>query len=76
MKLKFCYKKNKSHKRASQNALQCSYSANFDYACHAWYPNLNKKTKKKIQMQSKCISFSLKLDKMHPISEKDDRLRN
>ena len=33
--------KKTSHKRASQNALQCSY------ACPAWYPNLIEKMKKK-----------------------------
>ena len=49
----------------------------FDYACPAWYPNLNEKTKKKIQiMQNKCIRFCLKLDKMHHISENEFRLIN
>ena len=38
----------------------------FDYACAAWYPNINEKTKKKIQiMQNKWIHFRRKLDKMH-----------
>ena len=41
----------------------------FDYACPAWYPNLNEKTKKKIQiMQNECIRFCLKLDEMRHIS--------
>ena len=45
--------------------------------CTAWYPNLNEKTKKKIQiMQNKCIRFCLKFDKMHHISEKEFRLIN
>merc|ERR1711881_342169 len=33
---------------------------NFDYACSAWYPNLSKKLKNKLQMaQNKCIHFCL-----------------
>ena len=40
----------------------------FDYACPAWYPNLTEKMKKKMQVtQNKCISFCLRLDKMHHI---------
>ena len=35
----------------------------FDYACAAWYPNLNKKYKNKLQvLQNKCIRFCLQLD--------------
>ena len=49
----------------------------FDYACPVCYPNLNEKTKKKIQiMQNQWIRFCLKLDKMHDISEKEFRLIN
>ena len=44
----------------------------FDYACIAWYPNLNKKLKNKIQTApNKCIRFSLNLDKMAHISQND-----
>lgn len=33
---------------------------NFDYACSAWYPNLSKKLKNKLQIaQNKCIRFCL-----------------
>ena len=40
----------------------------FDYVCLVWYPNLIENTKKKVQiMQSKCIHFCLRLDKMHHI---------
>ena len=40
----------------------------FDYVCLVWYPNLIENTKKKVQiMHSKCIYFSLRLDKMHHI---------
>ena len=35
----------------------------FDYACSAWYPNLNKNLTKKIQTaQNKCIRFCLGLE--------------
>ena len=35
----------------------------FDYACSAWYPNLNKNFTKKMQIaQNKCIRFCLELD--------------
>ena len=34
----------------------------FDYACNAWYPNLNKNLKTRLQAaQNKCIRFRLKL---------------
>ena len=35
----------------------------FDYACNAWYPNINKKFKIRLQAsQNKCIRFCLKLN--------------
>ena len=35
----------------------------FDYACSAWYPNLNNRLKSKLQiLQNKCIRFCLNLD--------------
>ena len=38
----------------------------FNYACSAWYPNLSKKLKNRIQtLQNKCIRFFLQLDKCH-----------
>ena len=44
----------------------------FDYACSAWYPNLTKKLKNRIQTsQNKCIRFCLQLDKMTHISHKE-----
>ena len=48
----------------------------FDYACSAWYPNLNAKLKKLQITQNKCIRFCLKLDKMHHISEEDFKTIN
>ena len=36
----------------------------FDYACSAWYPNLNKRLKSNLQiLQNKCIRFCLNLNK-------------
>ena len=64
-KLKFLYRKNrflsKDLRRLLCNAL---IQPHFDYACAAWYPNLNKKYKNKLQvLQNKCIRFCLQLDK-------------
>ena len=43
----------------------------------AWYPNLNEKTKKRIQiLQNKCLCFCLKLGKKHHISGKNFGLIN
>ena len=72
-KLDFIFKKNKyltkELRRMLCNAL---IQLHFDYACPAWYPNLDEKMKKKIQiMQNICIRFCLKLDKMHHVSEKE-----
>ena len=62
-KLKFLYRKNrflsKDLRRLLCNAL---IQPHFDYACAAWYPNLNKKYKNKLQvLQNKCIRFCLQL---------------
>ena len=44
----------------------------FNYACTAWYPNLSKKLKNKIQTtQNKCVRFCLNLDKMAHISQNE-----
>ena len=44
----------------------------FDYACNAWYPNLNKKLKKHLQAaQNKCIRFCLKLGDRASLKSKD-----
>ena len=38
----------------------------FDYACSAWYPNLNKGLKSKLQiLLNKCIQFCLNLNRVH-----------
>ena len=62
-KLKFLYRQQKylnySLRRLLANAL---VQPHFDYACLAWYPNLNTGLKTKMQtMQNKCIRFCLKL---------------
>ena len=37
--------------------------SHFDYACSAWYSNLNKRLKSKLQiLQNKCIRFCLNLN--------------
>ena len=44
----------------------------FDYACNAWYPNINKKLKTRLQAaQNKCIRFCLKLDDRFRLKSKD-----
>ena len=62
-RLRFLYRKNKfldiPLRRLLCNAMIQPF---FDYACNAWYPNLNKKLKKRLQAaQNKCIRFCLKL---------------
>ena len=72
-KLKFLYRKNRfltpTPRRLLCNAL---IQPHFDYACSAWYPNLSKKLKNKIQtFKNKCIRFRLQLDKTTQISHKE-----
>ena len=72
-KLKFLYRKNRfltpTLRRLLCNAL---IQPHFNYACSAWYPNLTKKLKNRIQTsQNKCIRFCLQLDKMTHISHKE-----
>ena len=74
-KLKFLHRKIRYLTKELRRML-CSalIQPHFDYACPAWYPNLNEKTKKK--KKNKCIRFCLKLDKMHHISEGEFKLIN
>ena len=63
-RLKFLYRKQKflslSLRRLLCNTL---IQPHFDYACAAWYPLLNKRQSKRIQIaQNKCIRYCLKLD--------------
>ena len=71
-RLKFLYWKNRYLtpylKRLLCNAL---IQPHFDYACSAWYPNLNKKLKSKLQtVQNRCIRYCLQLDNRSQIGEK------
>ena len=51
--------------------------SHFDHTCSAWYPNLTKKLKNRIQTsQNKYIRFCLQLDKMTHISHKEFRTLN
>ena len=44
----------------------------FDYACNAWYPNLNKNLKTRLQAaQNKCIRFCLKLGDRSSLRSKE-----
>ena len=44
----------------------------FDYACHAWYPNLNKKLKARLEAaQNKCTRICLKLGDRKSITVKE-----
>ena len=74
-RLKFLYRKQKfldfSLRRLLCNAL---IQPHFDYACAAWYPNLNKRFVKKIQIcQNKCIRFCLKLKNRDHVDVKEFR---
>ena len=69
-RLKSLYRKNRvldvPHRGLLYNAL---IQPHFDYACTAWYPNLSKKLKDKLQVtQNKCIRFCLKLQSREHIS--------
>ena len=71
-RLKFLYRKNRYLtpylKRLLCNAL---IQPHFDYACSAWYPNLNKKLKSKLQtVQNRCIRYCLQLDNRSEIGVK------
>ena len=49
----------------------------FDYACNAWYPNINKKLETRLQAaQNKCIRFCLKLDDRFRLKSKELEIIN
>ena len=71
--LKFLYRKNSflapALRRLLCNALM---QPHLDYAISAWYPNLTKKLKHRIQTtQNKCVRFWLQLDKLKDISHEE-----
>ena len=44
----------------------------FDYACNAWYPNIDQKLKMRLQAaQNKCIRFCLKFNARSSIKSED-----
>ena len=64
-RLRFLYRKNRFLSPPLRRLLCNSLiQPHFDYACSAWYPNLNKRLKSKLQiLQNKCIRFCLNLNK-------------
>ena len=63
-KLKFLCRK-KLFLSGSLRRMMCNslIQHHFDYACSAWYPNLNEKYMKKVQIaQNECIRFCLFLE--------------
>ena len=77
-KLKFLYRKSRfltpTLRRFLCNVLIQSH---FDCACSAWYTDLTKKLKNRIQTsQNKYIRFCLQLDKITHISHKEFRILN
>ena len=78
VRLKFLHRENK-YLIPNLRHLLCNalIQPHFDYACSAWYPNLSKKLKNRIQtLQNKCICFCLQLDKMSHISQKEFEIIN
>ena len=69
-KLKFLYRKNSFLKPALRRLLcDALIQPHFDYASSAWYPNLIKKLKHRIQTtQNKCMRLCLQLTKLKHIS--------
>ena len=62
-KIKFLYRKNRLSSPALRRLLcNAIIQPHFDYACSAWYPNLNKVLRNKLQTaQNKCVRFCLHL---------------
>ena len=72
-RLKFLYRKNR-YLTPYLKWLLCDalIQLHFDYACSAWYPNLNKKFKSKYQtVQNRCISYCLQLRNKSHTRKKD-----
>ena len=72
-RLKLLYRQNNfldiSRRRVLCNAMIQPF---FDYACNAWYPNLNKNLKTRLQAaQNKCIRSCLKLGDRKSITVKE-----
>ena len=63
-RLRFLYRKNRFLSQPLRRLLcNALIQPHFDYACSAWYPNLNNRLKSKLQiLQNKCIRSCLNLD--------------
>ena len=63
-RLRFLYRKNRFLSQRLRRLLcNALIQPHFDYACSAWYPNLNNRLKSKLQiLQNKCIRFCLNLN--------------
>ena len=77
-RLRIPYRQNKfldiPLRRSLCNAMKRPY---FNYACNAWYPNLNKNLKTFLQAaQNKCIRFCLKLGDRTSIKINEYKLAN
>ena len=72
-RLKFLHRKNKFLTPALRRLLYNAFiQPHFDYASSAWYPNLTRKMKNKIQItQNKCIRYCLQLHKITHISKNE-----
>ena len=72
-KLKFLYRKNKFLSPALRRLLcNAIIQPHFDYACSAWFPNLNLALKKKLQTaQNRCVRFCLQLGNRDHVGNKE-----
>ena len=77
-RLRFLYRQNR-YRSFPLRRLLCNAMIQpfFDYACNAWYPNINKKLKTRLQAaQNKCIRFCLKLDDRFRLKSKEFERKN
>ena len=62
-RLRFCAEKIDFYRNSFVDYFATLIQPHFDYACSAWYPNLNNRLKSKLQiLQNKCIRSCLNLD--------------
>ena len=63
-RLRFLYRKNEFLSPPLRRLhFNCLLEPHFDYVCSAWYPNLNRRLKSKLQiLQNKCTRFCLNLN--------------
>ena len=72
-RLRFLYRKNRFLSPPLRRLLCNSLiQPHFDYACSAWYPNINKRLKTKLKiLQNKCIRFCLNLNNRAHIGQNE-----